>query len=432
MSVEQKNPGTLYLENVISAIPTKHFCFQIALLRWMTRVTEAAHAMEVADRPENPPQLPVDPHGFPPLPHMLGSVQFAIERYQAEQEFRRRKAEALFDTMMNADPTVISAAGSSLQAGQEAEQRLIGLLAGIRPESHEFIKTLTPSGRGQKRLPVFVDPAMPAVIQTENTGNPFNSATNGVEYSGQERDPYANYYVAPEVAKAMIKYLPGLGLARAERGPTLKTMMSKGALLVLRGKSDSSQTQTGEVLHLLNDQADLTTFAHPRSSSANGKNYLYDIYAQSTTKEYGNAFPLFDLVKTFPPELVERIAMVDLRDITSEEQLKFYMALDSINKLCVAIEKKFDEYVAQTIGDVQMTEFLTGIVAKTLEDTFASLENERLRNELKVGYASILTRIRTQKGLIKSSPSGAMHIQTPQQPAKKGPGLWDKFRKALS
>lgn len=124
---EKIDKGIAYLENVIDAIPEDNFIYQIALLQFLLRITQATHAIEVAERPNSPPQLPIDPHGFPALPHMLGSVQFAIDRFKTERTFRKRKAEALLDTMMNADPSIITAAGKSLQAGQLAEQRLIAI-----------------------------------------------------------------------------------------------------------------------------------------------------------------------------------------------------------------------------------------------------------------------------------------------------------------
>ncbi|MBP7774542.1 hypothetical protein KA078_02000 [Candidatus Woesebacteria bacterium] len=401
---EKTDRGIAYLEGAINAFPENNFFYQITLLELLLRITQATHALEVAERPENPPQLPIDPHGFPALPHMLGNVQFAIERYKAEQTFRKRKAEALLDTMMNADPSVITAAGQSLQAGQLAEQRLIAIIAGLKPNEHDYIKTLTPNKGILRKSPITVDPAMPAVLQTVNTPNPFNDLSEFAMSPG-----YSYRYVSSPSARAMIKYLPPLEREYVEDS-NLTIKMMHGALLVLQGKSVTSSTNTGRFLHLFNAKAGLRSFGHPHTTGPNRLYNYYDLDAPSTSGDYMN-FPLFELVRTLPPELIERLAQVDLRDITSEEQLKFYAALGAISKLCAAIEVKFNQYVAQTLSDQSMTIFLTEKVATTLESTLASLDNARLKNELKVGYAALMTRMRTEKGLNQGSSNQLMNIQ---------------------
>lgn len=264
---------------------------------------------------------------------------------------------------------------------------------------------------------------MPAVLQTVNTPSPFNDLTAFADYPG-----YSSRYVSSPSARTMIKYLPPLEPRGTSDRNNLDNRMAKGALLVLQGKNTIGQTNAGRFLHLFNKAASLRSFEHPRVVGPDRSHYYYDIDAPSTPDGYTN-FPLFELVRKLPPELIERLAQVDLRDITSEEQMKFYAALGAISKLCAAIEEKFNQYVTQTLSDQQMTTFLTEKVATTLESTLASLDNERLKNELKVGYAALMTRIRTEKGLAQGS--SPMHIQQTSEGGKGGQGIGHWLKKTF-
>lgn len=400
-----------------AAIPEGYQIFQLELLKYMLAITEKVYSYELALSSDKTPVLPLDPHGFPHFQHMLGGVAFALERHKATESIRRQKAAQLLDILSLANPNQIQETSEQFKAGSKAEEALIELITSMSEDKRGYVQQML----GKKgEVPISFSAQTPGVLTTVNTENPFNRPKDGLRYSN------SNNYVAHPDAKVSIKYLPPIPASQERTTPEVSQFMQCGALMLLLHSPNGVQ-----FLHLFNKFFPLHDFSLKMSAHRGSYSYTYDLLEPSTLdpRESRKRFPLFEIIKKLPPELAERLALIDLTDVTPEELTSFYTAVQMVGALCEEIGKQAEQYVKQTITDIQLAKFLSEVVSTKLQQAFDLLITDRLRIELQLGYATVLQRIKVDQGLVSKTTTvkpaamslnaGSPSLQTEQtQPAQ--------------
>lgn len=404
-----------YLAQLIDAIPQYTF-FQIGLMRQLLELTQAVAEYEQASKPGSFSSIPIDAHGFPHLQHMMGGVQFALSQHEAVGKQRATTVGTLFDVLAQADSGQIKSAAASLQARGRAEAQLTNKIATLTEKQRAYLAGISGTRKSGETMPLVYDPQYPGILLARNWDTPLNTPGQQVDSKKGRK-----YLSAPQNTQVGLKYLPPLSLGQGSEEYQFRHM-SNGALLVL-----AAETLPHQFLHLFNARVQLANFTlQEETQDTYTRVSVLNKPSDQRGLEERDRLPLFELLSQLQPELFERVTLVDLRDVSEDEQKLFYSALAQLNALCSQIKGKFDEYMAQKISDALLINFLETTVPTAIDAAFNPLTTNRLRMELQLGYAAVLKRLKIERGLEKgamvvvdtSKRTAAVSTQQPQKPKK--------------